>query len=114
VVNSMSRNRKKTQRRSAAKRSVVAAVGVSVVAPEGPFDTETAYAKACSLACQGQHDDAWLVYMDLKRAIASWDKGSRLLALIHNDLAVLAAVDGRFDEARADRTCNAKLTGHTS
>jgi glycosyltransferase involved in cell wall biosynthesis len=79
----------------------LAAVGVSVVAPEEPFDTETAYAKACSLACQGQHDDAWLVYMDLKRAIASWDNGYRLRALIHNDLAVLAAVNRRFDEARA-------------
>jgi hypothetical protein len=59
------------------------------------------YAEACSLACQGQHDDAWLVYIDLKRAIASAEKFSRLRALIQNDLAVLAAMGGRFDEARA-------------
>jgi hypothetical protein len=66
-----------------------------------PFDTAMAYAEACSLACRGQRDDAWLVYMDLKRAIPGAEKFSRLRALIHNDLAVLAALDGRFDEARA-------------
>ncbi len=72
-----------------------------MVAPDEPFDTELAYAEACNLACQGQHDEAWLVYMELKRAIASWEKGAKLRALIHNDLAVLAAMDGQFDEARA-------------
>jgi hypothetical protein len=80
---------------------VAAAAGPSMVAPDEPFDTEMAYAEACTLAFQGRHDDAWLVYMDLKRAIASWEKGSRLQALIRNDLVVLAATDGRFDEARA-------------
>ncbi len=87
VVNNRSRNRKKTQSRSAARAPVVAAVGVSVVAPEEAFDTEMAYAEACSLACQGQHDDAWLVYMDLRRAIASWEKGYWLRALIQNERA---------------------------
>ena len=84
-----------------------------MVAPDEPFDTGMAYAQACSLARQGQHDDAWLVYMDLKRAIARRGKGSRPRALIQNDLAVLTAIDGRFDEGRAgwrtaleiDRAC---------
>ncbi len=67
-------------------------------APE-TFDFETAHADACSLASQGQHDEAWLVYSDVKRLITNAEAGSRLRALIENDLAVLAAMDGRFDEA---------------
>ncbi len=77
---------------------MAAPLGPSMRAPE-TFDFETAYADACSLASHGQHDEAWLVYSDVKRLITNAEAGSRLRALIENDLAVLAAMDGRFDEA---------------
>ena len=80
---------------------MAAAPRPSMDEPGEPFDTELAYAKARALACQGQHHEARLVYVDLKRAIPREEKFSRLRALIHNDLAVLAALDGQFDEARA-------------
>ena len=72
-----------------------------MVAPDEPFDTELAYAEACELACQGHHEEARRVYADLDAAIAVGDMDSRLRALVQNDLAVMAAMDGRFDEARA-------------
>jgi hypothetical protein len=80
---------------------VAAAVESSVVASDEPFDTEMAYAEACNLACQGRHDEARLLYASLDGSLSCVDGGARLRALIQNDLAVMAAMDGRFDEARS-------------
>ena len=80
---------------------MAAAVESSVVAPEEPFDTQARYAEACGLASQGRHDEARRLYANLDGSLSCVDGGARLRALVQNDLAVLAAMDGRFDEARA-------------
>jgi tetratricopeptide (TPR) repeat protein len=79
----------------------VAAVGVSVVAPEEPLDTQARYVEASGLASRGQHVEARRLYARLEGLLTSADGESRLRALVQNDLAVMAAMDGRFDEARA-------------
>jgi glycosyltransferase involved in cell wall biosynthesis len=56
------------------------------------------YCQACRLAEQGLYDDARRLYADVESAATEAD--ARLRALIRNDLAVLAALEGRFDEAR--------------
>jgi glycosyltransferase involved in cell wall biosynthesis/predicted O-methyltransferase YrrM len=54
------------------------------------------YWEACRLAQQGDYDEARRLYGELE-ADAKADK--RLASLIRNDLAVLAALEGRIDEA---------------
>ncbi len=58
------------------------------------------YRRACSLAAEGHYDEARQVYRRLKDA-AGADVDNRLRALIRNDLAVLAALESRFDEAKS-------------
>jgi glycosyltransferase involved in cell wall biosynthesis len=54
------------------------------------------YWHACKLAEQGKYDEARQLYSKLESSAA----GGHLGALVRNDLAVLAALDGRYDEAR--------------
>ncbi len=56
------------------------------------------YWQACRLAGQGQYDEARRLYDEVAGSAAATD--TRLRALIRNDLAVVAALEGRFDEAR--------------
>ena len=46
------------------------------------------------------NDEARRLYADLERVLAGAAGGCRLRALVRNDLAVMAAMEGRFDEAR--------------
>src|SRR5271165_1198854 len=56
------------------------------------------YWQACRLAEKGQYDAARRLYGQVDGAVVETD--ARLRALIRNDLAALAALEGRFDEAR--------------
>ena len=56
------------------------------------------YWKACELARDGKYTEARAVYARLERTTGKLN--SRLRILIRNDLAVLDAVEGKFDEAR--------------
>jgi hypothetical protein len=56
------------------------------------------YWKACELARDGKYTEARAVYERLERGTGK--ANSRLRTLIRNDLAVLDAVEGKFDEAR--------------
>jgi hypothetical protein len=62
----------------------------------GTSDHPRAYGRACRLAVRGRYEQARRLYASLSR------KGmeSRLQALITSDLASLAAIEGRLDEAR--------------
>jgi tetratricopeptide (TPR) repeat protein len=53
------------------------------------------YWQACELAQQGNYGEARRLYSSLVHHL----DGSRLSALVQNDLAVLAAMEGRVDEA---------------
>ena len=69
---------------------------------EEPVDAQARYDEACGLASRGQHDEARRLYAEL--GACGWRvrlPETRLRALVQNDLAVMAAMDGRFDEARA-------------
>ena len=67
------------------------------------------YWQACKLAEQGKYDEARQLYSKLAHSAV----GVSLGALVQNDLAVLAALEGRFDEAQQgwqhalelDRSC---------
>ena len=61
-------------------------------------DLPPRYLAACRLAQEGKYDDARRIYAKLKRSATS--SNTRLRALIRNDLAVLAAIEGKVDEAR--------------
>ena len=67
-----------------------------------PVEAAARYAEASNLASQGQHDEARRLYADWAAARSHADQDTRPLALIHNDLAVTAAVEGRYDEARTE------------
>ncbi len=67
-----------------------------------PFDASARYAEACKLASLGQHEEARRLYADRRSLTGEAERNARLAALVHNDLAVMAAMDGRFDEARAE------------
>ena len=98
----MSRNRKKDPgTRSATARPTSTPTAGSVATAEKSVDTQARYAEACRVACEGQRDEARRVYMDLDGELAGADGDARLRALVQNDLAVMAAMEGRFDEARA-------------
>jgi glycosyltransferase involved in cell wall biosynthesis len=56
------------------------------------------YWQACRLVEQGQFDEARRLYGEIDGAVTATD--TRLRALIRNDLAVVATLEGRFDEAR--------------
>jgi len=56
------------------------------------------YRQACELAQNGSYDKARGLYAKLEKAATERD--GHLRALIQNDLAVLAALDGRYDEAQ--------------
>jgi hypothetical protein len=57
------------------------------------------YAKASGSACQGRHEEARQLYAVLEGALAGVGGDARLRAFVRNDLAVMAAIEGRFDEA---------------
>ena len=67
-----------------------------------PFDATARYAEACKLASLGQHEEARRPYADWQSLTGEAERNARLAALVHNDVAVMAAMDGRFDEARAE------------
>ncbi|HZW32276.1 MAG TPA: glycosyltransferase family 4 protein [Isosphaeraceae bacterium] len=72
------------------------AIGPEVNAGEAGLPS--GYWEACRLAQERQYDEARRLYAELEGAAAGSD--ARLRCLIRNDLAVLAALEGRFDEAR--------------
>jgi tetratricopeptide (TPR) repeat protein len=53
------------------------------------------YWQACKLAEQGKYDEARQLYSKLEHSGAA----GRLGAMVRNDLAVLATLEGRYDEA---------------
>ena len=69
------------------------AVGVETVSDPLP----AGYRQACYLAVEGRYDDALRLYGEVESA--ALDANARLRASIKNDLAALAAVEGRLDEA---------------
>jgi glycosyltransferase involved in cell wall biosynthesis len=66
----------------------------SVAQPHLP----SGYANACRLAEQGRYEEARRAYAYLDRRVSK--KNIRLRALIQNDIAVLAALEGNIEEAR--------------
>ncbi len=67
-----------------------------------PDEVESAlpadYWRACRLVEQGLHDVARRLYGEMEEIVGEAD--ARLQGLIRNDLGVLDALEGRFDEAR--------------
>jgi glycosyltransferase involved in cell wall biosynthesis len=74
---------------------VVTSNGFAAHAVVEPVDRSASYAVASRLAAEAQHDEARRLYQEL--AGAGLDSHER--ALIQNDLAVMAAMEGRLDEA---------------
>jgi glycosyltransferase involved in cell wall biosynthesis len=68
------------------------------VAADGDAGLPPGYWQACRLAEEGRYDEARRLYAELDAATAEDDP--RLRALLRNDLAVLAALEGRLDDAR--------------
>src|ERR1700678_1793593 len=96
----MSRSRKQAPgTRSAARRSAAASEAVVTVASKKPVAIQAMYAKASGSTCQGRHDEARQLYAVLEGALAGVGGDARLRAFVRNDLAVMAAIEGRFDEA---------------
>jgi glycosyltransferase involved in cell wall biosynthesis len=99
----MSRKRKKAP---LPKSSRTRTTGDPKVATSGsiaqPLDVSAHYAEACKLAAQGQHDEARRLYAEWQNSSVDAGTDAKLRALIHNDLAVMAAIDGRSDEAHAE------------
>ena len=56
------------------------------------------YWKACELAREGRYEDARAAYLRLARGFAR-KTDPRLRGLVQNDLAVLDAMEGKFEEA---------------
>ena len=102
VVKNMNRRRKKARAtRSAAKKSAVVPKAASVFVADGPLDVAVRYAEACGLAAQGRIDEARRIYAELDVVLAGAESEARVRALIRSDLAAIAAIEGRFDEALA-------------
>jgi hypothetical protein len=98
----MGRIRKKSQGgRSAAKRSAATVNASASIFVAGPIDFAVRYAEACGLAVQGRSDEARRTYLELDSGLALAAGEVRLRALVRNDLAALAALEGRVDEALA-------------
>jgi tetratricopeptide (TPR) repeat protein len=98
----MSRRRKKDQgTRSTAAKSAVASKAASAFTAKVPLDVAVRYAEACGLAAQGKSDEARQIYAELDAVTAGARSEARVRALIRSDLAAIAAIEGRFDEALA-------------
>ena len=67
----------------------------------GPVDLTVRYAEACGLAAHGQYDKARRIYAELDAVLAGAESEAGVRALIRSDLAAIAALEGRFDEALA-------------
>ena len=101
MVISMRRGRRNSQRaRAAAKQSTSVGTSSSFVAG-GPVDFTVRYAEACGLAAHGQYDKARRIYAELDAVLAGAESEAGVRALIRSDLAAIAALEGRFDEAFA-------------
>ncbi len=99
----MSRNRKKAERkRSAAGKPTLAMENALRAVVPKLLDARASYTDACQLASQGQRDEARRLYADMQAAKGGAEPDARLRALVHNDLAVMAVMEGRFDQARAE------------
>ena len=97
----MSRGRKIIPKvRKAAKKPAADASSPPRVT-EGPIDFAVRYAEACGFAIQSKNDEARQIYLELDVALACAEGEVRLRAPVCNDLAALAAMEGRFDEALA-------------
>ncbi len=72
------------------------AIGVEAKKAEGGLPAD--YWQSCRLAKEGQYDEARRLYGELEGVTEGTD--ARLRALIKNDLAAIAALEGRLDEAR--------------
>jgi glycosyltransferase involved in cell wall biosynthesis len=68
----------------------------------GQADLPSQYLEARQFAVGGQLDAARAAYRRLLRLRRRAKKDARLRGLIHNDLAVLDAIDGNFEGARAE------------
>jgi putative heme degradation protein len=98
----MSKNRRKAPRSRQAAASAVVESNVASTAPAVlPLDVQSSYAEACRLASLGENQEARRIYAALESSLASAKTDGRLRALVRNDLAVMAAMEGRFDEAHA-------------
>ena len=98
----MGRIRKKSQGgRSAAKRSAATVNASASIFVAGPIDFAVRYAEAGGLAVQGRSDEARRTYLEIDSGLALAAGEVRLRALVRNDLAALAALEGRVDEALA-------------
>jgi glycosyltransferase involved in cell wall biosynthesis len=103
VDGNMSQRRRKAQgtRRAAAKSSVATIKPKSTASADGPIDIAVRYAEACGLAAQGKRVEARRIYAELDAVLAGHESEARLRALVCNDLAAIAALEGRFDQALA-------------
>src|SRR5271156_1556732 len=98
----MNRRRRKSQgTRSVATKSAVASKPPSAFLAGGPLDVAVRYAEACGLAAQGRNDEARRIYSELDAVLAGSESEARVRALIRSDLAAIAAIEGRFDDALA-------------
>jgi tetratricopeptide (TPR) repeat protein len=68
----------------------------------GAAELPLPYIEACRLAEEGRFQEAREAYARLLRLRRRAKKDARLRGLIHNDLAVLDAFEGKFDEAREE------------
>jgi hypothetical protein len=59
----------------------------------------SSYWKACEVARVGQYKQARAAYTKLERSVSKVNSDARLRALIQNDLAVIAAMQGQLSEA---------------
>jgi hypothetical protein len=77
----------------------------------------SSYWKACEVARVGQYKQARAAYTKLERSVSKVNSDARLRALIQNDLAVIAAMQGQLSEAsekwrgRQTPTVHLALTG---
>jgi hypothetical protein len=100
VVEIMSRIRKRAPATTATNRRSRANLNAGATAAvDEPLDVQARYAEACRLASQGEHEEARRLYSDLEVSLSGAEGDVRLRALVQNDLAVMAAMDKRFEEA---------------
>ncbi|MHB1561330.1 MAG: glycosyltransferase [Isosphaeraceae bacterium] len=72
---------------------------VGVEPDEAESTLPESYRQACRLAADGDLEGARRIYRELEEQEAAAGSSAHLRALIRNDLAVLAAIDGRPEEA---------------
>ncbi len=73
-------------------------MAVAIETGKGEYLLPAGYRQACRLAVEGRYEEARRLYGEVECTALEGDP--RLRALIKNDLAALAALEGRFDEAR--------------